>query len=186
LSAPRKSICAHFKHFDPDLEEADKVALASGSAVWKAPIGSRIIFSIVVSLVSCLSLRAGGADEKAFTEKYKTALEAKDTATLESFLYTQGADPQIVEFYKMMQSSGAGGKIAKIELAALTADEAAKAAAPQESPTGGKICLTLKPTKKLVITTEQKSSEGSDSSTGTNFIAEKDGKFVIPVPGPCK
>jgi len=48
----------------------------------------------------------------------------------------------------MMQSSGAGGKIAKIELAALTADEAAKAAAPQESPTGGKICLTLKPTKK--------------------------------------
>ena len=144
------------------------------------------LIAIVVSLISCLSLRAGVADEKAFTEKYKTALEAKDTATLESFLYTQGADPQIVGFYKMMQSSGAGGKIAKIELAALTADEAAKAAAPQESPTGGKICLTLKPTKKLVITTEQKSSEGSVSSTSTNFIAEKDGKFVIPVPGPCK
>jgi hypothetical protein len=116
------------------------------------------LIAIVVSLISCLSLRAGGADEKAFTEKYKTALEAKDTATLESFLYTQGADPQIVEFYKMMQSSGAGGKI----------------------------CLTLKPTKKLVITTEQKSSEGSASSTSTNFIAEKDGKFVIPVTGPCK
>jgi hypothetical protein len=144
------------------------------------------LITIVVSLISCLSLRAGGADEKAFTKKYRTALEAKDTATLESFLYTQGADPQIVEFYKMMQSSGAGGKIAKIELAALTADEAAKALAPQESPTGGKICLTLKPTKKLVITTEQKSSEGSSSSTSTNFIAEKDGKFVIPVPGPCK
>jgi hypothetical protein len=45
LSAPRKSICAHLKHFDPDLEEADKVVLASSSAVWKAPIGSRIIFS---------------------------------------------------------------------------------------------------------------------------------------------
>jgi hypothetical protein len=27
------------------LEEADKVVLASSSAVWKAPIGSRIIFS---------------------------------------------------------------------------------------------------------------------------------------------
>src|ERR1700686_2233556 len=45
LSAPPKSICAHFKHFAPDLEEADKVVLASSSAVWKAPIGSRIIFS---------------------------------------------------------------------------------------------------------------------------------------------
>ncbi len=60
----------------------------------------------------------------------------------------------------MMQSSGAGGKIVKIELAALTADGAAKAAAPQESPTGGKICLTLKPTKKLVITTGTKKQRG--------------------------
>jgi hypothetical protein len=143
------------------------------------------LITIVASLISCLSLRAGGADEKAFTEKYKTALETKDTATLEAFLYTEGADPQIVEFYKMMQASGAGARITKIELAALTADEMAKAAAPQEGPTG-KVCLTLKPNKKLVISTENTSSEGSSSGTTTNFIAEKDGKFVIPVPGPCK
>ena len=40
------------------------------------------------------------AQEKAFTDKYKTAFEAKDTGTLELFLYTQGADPEIVGFYK--------------------------------------------------------------------------------------
>jgi hypothetical protein len=42
------------------------------------------------------------AQEKAFTDKYKAAMEGKDTATLESFLYTQGSDPAAVEFYKMM------------------------------------------------------------------------------------
>jgi hypothetical protein len=55
-----------------------------------------------------------------------------------------------------------------------------------DSPTGGKVCLTLKPTKKLIIKVEKKDPNGSSTSTSENFIAEKDGKFVIPVPGPCK
>ena len=42
------------------------------------------------------------AQEKAFTDKYKAALEGKDTATLEAFFYTQGSDPAALEFYKMM------------------------------------------------------------------------------------
>jgi hypothetical protein len=46
--------------------------------------------------------------------------------------------------------------------------------------------LNLKPTKKLVIKVEKKDESGSSSSTSENFVAEKDGKFVIPVPGPCK
>jgi hypothetical protein len=134
-----------------------------------------------------LSLRAGTpAQEKAFTDKYKTAFEAKDTTTLESFLYTQGADPEILGFYKMMQSSDAGGKISKIELIDLTPEDIKKAATPMESPTGGKVCLTLKPTKKLIIATESKDASSSSTSKSQNFIAEKDGKFVIPVPGPCK
>jgi len=58
--------------------------------------------------------------EKAFTDKYKTAMEGKDTATLEAFLYTQGSDPAALEFYKMMQSGEAGEKISKIELVTLT------------------------------------------------------------------
>jgi hypothetical protein len=127
-----------------------------------------------------------GTSEKAFTDKYKTAFEAKDTATLESFLYTQGADPAILGFYKMMQSGEAGEKISSIELVDLTPDDAKKAATPMDSPTGGKVCLTLKPAKKLVIKVEKKDANGSSTSTSESFIAEKDGKFVIPVPGPCK
>ena len=69
-----------------------------------------------------LSLHAGASpQEKAFTDKYKTAFEGKDTTTLELFLYTQGADPAILGFYKMMQSGEAGEKISNIELVDLDA-----------------------------------------------------------------
>ena len=133
------------------------------------------------------SVTAATADqEKAFTDQYKKAFEGKDTATLESFLYTQGADPGIVEFYKMMQSGEAGEKISNIELVSLTPEDVKKASTPMDSPAGGKVCLTLKPTKKLVIKVEKKDANGSSSSSSENFVAEKDGKFVIPVPGPCK
>src|SRR5690242_4659780 len=132
------------------------------------------------------SLAATPDQEKAFTDKYKAALEGKDTATLESFLYTQGSDPTIVEFYKMMQSGGAGEKIASIELVSLTPEDLKKASTPMDSPGGGKVCLPIKPTRKLVIKVEKKDGNGSSSNTSENFVAEKDGKFVIPVPGPCK
>jgi len=146
----------------------------------------RILFCALIITVS-VSLRAGTpAQEKAFTDKYKTAFEGKDTATLESFLYAQGADPEILGFYKMMQSAEAGEKISKIELVDLTPDEAKKAATAMDSPTGGKVCLTLKPVKQLVIAIEKKDANGSSTSKTTNFIAEKDGKFFIPFPGPCK
>jgi len=147
----------------------------------------KLLYCFCAILITFFSCYAGSAEQdKAFTDKYKTAFEANDTPTLESFLYTQGADPAAVGFYKMMQSAEAGGKIAKIELVALAPEDAAKAAAPQDSPTGGKACLTLKPIKKLIITVETKSAEGSSSSKTENFVAEKDGKLVIPVPGPCK
>ena len=145
--------------------------------------------TLFLALLVTMSLHVAAAtpeQEKAFTDKYKKAFEAKDTATLQSFLYTQGADPAIVGFYKMMQSGEAGEKISNIELVALTPEDAKKAATPMDSPTGGQVCLTLKPTKKLIIKVEKKDASGSSSSTSENFIAEKDGKLVIPVPGPCK
>lgn len=141
-----------------------------------------ILFLVSVATICC---RAGSADEKAFTDKYKTAFESKDTKTLESFLYTTRSDPGALEFYKMMMSGEAGSKISSIELVALTPDEMKKASEPQEGP-GGKLCLTLKPTKKLVIKVEQKDANGSSGSTSSSFVAEKDGKLVIPVPGACK
>ncbi|PYI44155.1 MAG: hypothetical protein DMF12_00900 [Verrucomicrobia bacterium] len=147
------------------------------------------ISTLFLALLVTMSLHVAAAtpeQEKAFTDKYKKAFEAKDMATLQSFLYTQGADPAIVGFYKMMQSGEAGEKISNIELVALTPEDAKKATTPMDSPTGGQVCLTLKPTKKLIIKVEKKDASGSSSSTSENFIAEKDGKFVIPVPGPCK
>ena len=79
------------------------------------------ILACAALITASLSLHAGtSAQEKAFTDKYKTAFEGKDTATLESFLYTQGADPAILGFYKMMQSGEAGEKISNIELVDLT------------------------------------------------------------------
>ena len=145
---------------------------------------SSLVFAFLVSIT--LPLAAGTSEqEKAFVDKYKTAMEGKDAATLQSFLYTQGSDPAAVEFYKMMQSGEAGEKISTIELVALTPEDVKKATTPMDGPTG-KVCLTLKPTKKLVIKIEKKDANGSSTSSTENLIAEKDGKFVIPVPGPCK
>jgi len=56
---------------------------------------------LVCALLGAIALpiAAGTPEqEKAFTDKYQKAFEGKDTATLESFLYTQGADPEIVGF----------------------------------------------------------------------------------------
>jgi hypothetical protein len=144
-------------------------------------LAGAILFSVIMVTVA-----ATPEQEKAFTDKYKTAFEGKDTATLESFLYTQGADPEILGFYKMMQSGDAGEKISSIELVSLTPEDAKKATTPMESPGGGKVCLPLKPTKKLVIKIDKKDGSGSSSSKSESFVAEKDGKLVIPVPGPCK
>ena len=145
-----------------------------------------LIFSLAVA-VACRSVYAGDSPkEKAFVDSYKKAFEAKDTAALQAFLYTQGADPGVLEIYKTMQSSDAGTKISKIELIDFTAEEMKKIAMPKDSPTGGKVCFPLKPIKRLMITIDKKDGKGVSSSTTGNFIAEKDGKFVIPVPGPCK
>ena len=151
----------------------------------KNPLKLLTLSSVLLVALAFTIVAATPAQEKAFTDKYKAALEGKDTATLEGFLYTQGSDPQALEFYKMMQSGNAGGKITSIELVSLTPEDLKKATAPMDGPTG-KVCLNLKPTKKLVIKVEQKDANGSSSSSSENFVAEKDGKFVVPVPGPCK
>ena len=145
----------------------------------------KLICTLILAVFCSTIFSATAADEKAFTDKYKTAFESKDTKTLESFLYTTGSDPSALEFYKMMMTAEAGSKISSIELVALTPEEMKKAGEPQEGP-GGKLCMTLKPTKKLVIKVEQKDANGSASSTSTAMVAEKDGKLVIPAPGPCK
>jgi hypothetical protein len=92
-----------------------------------------------------------------------------------------------LQFYKMMQAEGAGtAKIAKIELVDLTPEEAKQASEIETGPDGSKAQLPLKPTKKLKISIETKDAGGSSTSSTTNFVAEKDGKYVIPVPATVK
>ncbi len=146
-----------------------------------------LLGSMLLGLV-CFTAPLGAStpEEKAFTDKYKAAYEAKDTATLHSLLYTEGANPMALSFYKMMLANDAGEKISKIELIDLTPEEAKKAGGTQEGPGESKTRMPLKPLKKLRVTIESKDANGSSSSTSENFVAEKDGKLVIPVPVDAK
>ena len=136
----------------------------------------------------CAGLYAGTpAQDKEFVDKYKAAYEKGDKAALESFLYTKDANPMALEFYKMMQAEGAGtAKISKIELADLSPEDVKKASEVQTGPDGSKAKLPLTPTKKLKISIETKDANGSSTSSTENFVAEKDGKYVIPVPAVVK
>ena len=128
--------------------------------------------------LSCTSLYAGPSAQE-FVDNYKAAFEKGDKATLESFLYTEDAHPMALQFYKMMQTEGAGTKkIAKIELLDVTPEDLKKASEPQTAPDGSKARLPLTPTKKLKITIGTTWTE--------RFVAEKDGKYVIPVPAVAK
>jgi hypothetical protein len=49
-------------------------------------------------------------------------------------------------------------------------------------PGGAKVKLSLSPTMKLEIAIEHKGEDGSWSSTRESFVAEKDGRLMIPVP----
>ena len=146
-----------------------------------------LIPSLIVAIcLGAVSLHAGTAEEKAFVDKYKTAFEAGDKATLESFLYTKGANPMVLDFYKTMMTAEVGGKISKIELVDLTPEDAKKAEGIQDGPGGEKMQMSLKPTKKLKIAVDKKDGESTSSSTSESFVAMKDGKFVIPVPASVK
>jgi hypothetical protein len=181
-NSSRSAIQQRFFFFElacvAEIEPTTVAAMKTSTKIFT--VAGAFLFSVALGAVA-----ATPAQEKAFTDKYKAAMEGKDTAILEGFLYTQGSDPQALEFYKMMQSGNAGEKITSIELVSLTPEDVKKATTAMDGPTG-KVCLNLKPTKKLVIKVDKKDSSGSSSSSSENFVAEKDGKFVIPVPGPCK
>jgi len=139
---------------------------------------------LLLALAPLSAFAATPAQEKAFVDAYKKAFEAKDEKTLSGFLYTKGSDPQAAEFYKMMMTSDMGAKITSIQLADLD-DNDKKRAQGGPGPNGKQMKLTLPPTKKLVIKTETKDANGSSSSSSEVFVAESNGKLVIPTPGPA-
>jgi hypothetical protein len=148
----------------------------------------RILFSLALSG----ALTAGGAafaatadQEAAFVNSYKAAFEGKDAATLEAFLFTDGAIPAAVEFYKMAMTADLGQKITTIELQPLDADDIQKVGMEMPGPDGSMARLAPKPYKKLVIEIDTKDANGTMKSTNTIFIAEKDGKLGVPLPVPA-
>lgn len=134
-----------------------------------------------VLLLSSIS-SATPETEKNFTDAYKKAFEGKDETTLKSFLYTKDAIPEALEFYTMMMTSEMGAKIASIELRNLNAEETKKATAMMPSPDGTNSKMPVTPTKKLVLKIETSGESGTSTSSSETFVAEVDGKFVIPVP----
>ena len=148
----------------------------------------RSLAVVLVAAMFCFASFAGTAEEeKAFVDKYKAAFEKGDKAAIESFLYIKDPHPMALEYYKMMATEGAGtAKISKIELVDLTPDDVKKASEVQTGPDGSKANLPLTPTKKLKISIETKDASGSSNSSKECFVAEKDGKYVIPVPALVK
>ena len=149
---------------------------------------NKLVAAILVTVACSASLLAGTPEQdKAFVDQYKAAYEKGDKAAIESFLYTKDANPMALEFYKMMATEGAGtAKISKIELVDLTPDEVKKASEVETGPDGSKAKLPLTPTKKLKISIDTKDGSGSSNSSNECFVAEKDGKYVIPVPATVK
>jgi len=145
-----------------------------------------ILLIITVALPLCSARAASPAEEKAFVESYKKALEAGDAKALAGFLYTEGAQPEQIEFFKMMQMMNPGAKVTSIELVTPSAADAEKFNKPMTMPDGKSYVMGLKPTKQLVIVSETKDANGSNKSTSKSPVAEKNGKLVIPVPVPAK
>jgi len=145
-------------------------------------------FALVLSFMflATSSSFAATEKEKSFIDSYKKAFEAKDATTMKSFLYTKGADPMVLDFYTMMLTAEMGGKISSIELQDLTPEDVKKANEMQPLPNGTPAKLPVSPTKKLVVKVETASANGSSTSSSESFVAEIDGKLMIPVPGPAK
>ena len=145
---------------------------------------NKAISMLLLALVPVMGLCATPAQEKAFVDAYRKAIETKDANALTGFLYTKGADPQALEFYKMMVTSEMGTKITSIQLVDLDAKDKEHAKGGP-GPNGKPMKYTLPPVKKLVIKSETKDANGSSNSSSEVLVAESDGKIVIPVPGPA-
>jgi len=141
------------------------------------------IFALLSTAFAAGVLRADNpAQDKAFIEKYKAAFESGDKAALEAFLYTVGANPQALQFYKTMQANGLGGQITDIVLLPLTPEDVARVEKGGTGPGGQRYKLPLKPVKKLKLAWVKRTADGATTSTTELMVAEKDGKLVIPAP----
>ncbi|MEO8136466.1 MAG: hypothetical protein ABI831_21130 [Betaproteobacteria bacterium] len=144
-----------------------------------------MICGLAALAVGALAFAATPQQEKQFVDAYKKAYEGKDAKALTAMLYTKGADPQGLEFYKMMMTGDMSGKISSIQLLDLTADDR-KRAESGKGPDGRPMKLVLPATKKLVTKSEMKDKNGSSSSSSEIFVGESDGRLYVLVPAAGK
>jgi len=147
---------------------------------------STLLFPILLALVALQLHAATPAQEKAFVDTYRKALEAGDAKTLAGFLLTDGATADAVEFFKMTQALDPGAKVVSIELVKPDAADTAKYGAPIKMPDGKDYKLPVKATNVLVIKTETKDANGSSSATAKSPVGEKGGKLMVLIPVPVK
>lgn len=151
--------------------------------------GMKLIVSSLIAAACIFTTHAGAAtpeQEKAFVDSYRKALEAGDAKALAAFLYTEGAKPAQIEFFKMMQSIDKGAKVVSVELLTPSAEDADRFNKVMTMPDGKKYKMPVKPYKQLVVKTETKDDNGSSTGSSASPVAEIKGKLVIPVPVPAK
>ena len=121
------------------------------------------------------------AAEKAFVDAYKKAIETSDKKTLQGFLYTVGAHPMALDFYKELVTMEAGRKVTQITLTELDAEDKQKIAS-QKGPDGKPGKTNIPIVKKLSFKTESQSANDKSSGSSSVFVGEVDGKLMIAVP----
>lgn len=149
------------------------------------------LIAVCLFFVSAIMLAAPAfavtpAQEKAFVDGFKKALESKDEKALKALLYTRDADPTVLEFFNIMIVADFGSTIKSIKLVDLTAEENKKMEMGGKNMQGKPIKMPLKPIKSLFITTGSQSADLTTNGTSQWYVAEYEGKLVIPVPALVK
>jgi hypothetical protein len=142
--------------------------------------------SLASAMCALPALAATPAQEKAFIDGFKKAVERKDAKALKAMLYVKDADPTALEFYNMMIVSDFGSTIKSIALIDLTAEENKQMESGGKNLQGKPIKMPLKPIKSLVIATASKSKDMTSNGSSQWYVAEHEGKLVIPVPALAK
>lgn len=153
----------------------------------KRTIASVVASAVLLGLTGTAPADAATpAQEKAFIDGFKKAVERKDARALKALLFVKDADPTALEFYNMMIVADFGSTIKSIALIDLTAEENKQMETGGKNLQGKPVKMPLKPIKSLVLTTATKTADLTASGSSQWYVAESDGKLVIPVPALVK
>lgn len=153
----------------------------------KKTLATLVTSAVLLGLTGAApAVAATPAQEKAFVDGFKKAVERKDAKALKALLYVKDADPTALEFYNMMIVADFGSTINSIKLVELTAEENKEMAAGGKNIHGKPMKMPLKPIKSLEITTSTKTNNLTANGSSQWYVAESDGKLVIPVPAVVK